>query len=90
MLDFCKKVKSRGKISLLVPSKKLAGNLRDKLIKRLVTFVGREAKFQSHFTLDDLLQFLIIYSEATFEVKQKDEHDPRVIKILPILIEIAT
>ena len=55
MLDFCKEVKSRGKISLLVPSKKLAGNLRDKLLKQLVLFVGRETKFGSHFTLDDLL-----------------------------------
>ena len=89
MLFFCKEAVSCGGNRLLIPSNDLVKMLTSHYIPKMTSLVRQEAEFKSHFTLDDLLQFLILYEKITFEKRLKNPHDVQLIDTLPILVKIS-
>ena len=89
MLYFCKEAVTWGGNRLLVPSNDLVKMLTSHYIPKMIRLVKREAEFKSHFTLDDLLQFLILYAKITFDKKKRDPKDNELIDMLPILVKIS-
>jgi len=89
MLNFCKEAKGFGKNMILVPDKDLVKQLRRQYMPKLISCVGTEARFGIYTTLDDVLQFLLLYAAITIGVQRRNPDDPRLMNMMPILLKIA-
>ena len=75
-------------IKILVPSRELAEELRVNYIPKIIEFVKKE-DMETANSLQHLLQFLFLYDEITHNIKKKSEDDPKLIEMLPILVNIS-
>ena len=66
----------------------LSKSLKKKYFPRLVEIVVLEYSY-SHNTLLNFLQLLFFYDEITFNCKKENIHDPKLISMLPILVNIT-
>ena len=78
---------------ILVPSDRLVNDLRNEYIPSLIEIVKQESQWGSQHTLGDLLEFLFLYQEITGNDSnmnmEKELENSHVIRMLPILVEIA-
>ena len=72
-----------------MPNDKLVGRLRHHYIPKLIEICEFEQSFKTDNSLKQLFTMLFRYDELTFNLKKKDINDPKLISMLPIVVNIA-